>query len=240
MEKWRFATDEFVCRIYRIFFAEGELICRDQDFRFGQSVEDFLDISGGGRGGYKVHKVYKVVKERVASSEMLGFVLRFISPERQTRNSHLGTMNLFRLAKNSLSRYRWGYSILSFHRLFAMLKKSFFWLIATMSFSLIVFAWCSINNDSPETLALAQCLSEKGAKMYGTTRCSHCNAQKEMFGYNAFQKVAFVDCDKNKNACWLAGVTGYPTWVFSDGTRLEGEQPLATLAQTAGCVWSGS
>ena len=53
MEKRRFATDEFVCRIYRIFFAEGELICRDQDFRFGQSIQDFLDISGGGSSGYK-------------------------------------------------------------------------------------------------------------------------------------------------------------------------------------------
>ncbi len=130
--------------------------------------------------------------------------------------------------------------ILSFHRLFAMLKKSFLSLLCLATLSLLVFAWCSINNDTPETLALAQCLTEKWAKMYGTTRCSHCNAQKEMFGYNAFLSVAFVDCDKNTNACGLAGVTGYPTWVFSDGTRLEGEQPLATLAQSAGCVYSGS
>lgn len=123
-----------------------------------------------------------------------------------------------------------------------MLKKSFFQTVGIGSIAVVVMlmAGCSVSNDTPETLALAQCLTEKGAKMYGTNRCPHCTATKELFGYKSFQSVTFIDCDKNKNACGLASVTGYPTWVFADGSRLQGEQPLATIAEAAGCVYSGS
>lgn len=123
-----------------------------------------------------------------------------------------------------------------------MLKKSFFQTVAIggIVVAVMIMAWCSVSNDTPETMALAQCLTEKKATMYGTNRCPHCKATKELFGYKAFQSVTFIDCDKNKNACWLAGVTGYPTWVFADGTKLEGEQKLATIAVSAWCVYTGS
>lgn len=71
--------------------------------------------------------------------------------------------------------------------------------------------------------------------MYGTNRCKHCAATKALFGYEAFAKINFVDCDKNKNACGLAGVNGYPTWVIN-GQKLEGEQTFSKLAEAAGCV----
>lgn len=123
-----------------------------------------------------------------------------------------------------------------------MLKKSFFQTlgIGSIVIAVMIVAGCGVSNDTPETMALAQCLTEKKATMYGTNRCPHCNATKELFGYKAFQSVTFVDCDKNKNACGLAGVTGYPTWVFADGMRLEGEQELATIAASAGCEYVGS
>lgn len=76
--------------------------------------------------------------------------------------------------------------------------------------------------------------------MYGTNRCSHCNAQKEAFGYEAFSKINFIDCDRNKNTCDLAGVGGYPTWILQDKTKLEGEQPLEVLAQAAGCDYNST
>ena len=72
--------------------------------------------------------------------------------------------------------------------------------------------------------------------MYGTNRCQHCQNQKAAFGYEAFAKVTFVDCDKSANVCQLEGVQGYPTWKFADGTTLGGTQTLETLAQQAGCV----
>jgi hypothetical protein len=31
-------------------------------------------------------------------------------------------------------------------------------------------------------------------------------------------------------------VTGYPTWILADGTRLEGEQPLGLLGEKTGCA----
>jgi hypothetical protein len=48
--------------------------------------------------------------------------------------------------------------------------------------------------------------------MYGTTWCSHCNAQKELFG-SSFENIEFVDCDASKPACVAAGVQGFPTWI---------------------------
>jgi len=88
--------------------------------------------------------------------------------------------------------------------------------------------------------ALAQCLTDKGVKMYGAWYCPHCAAQKEAFG-TAFHKVTYVECaDTNTKAelqvCKDAGITGYPTWVFPDGTRLEGERRLTELASTSDCA----
>ena len=114
--------------------------------------------------------------------------------------------------------------------------------------STIITVWCTTTDNTEQKVALAQCLTEKWATMYGTTRCSHCNAQKESFGYEAFAKINFVDCDKNKNTCGLAGVEWYPTRVFADKSKLVEEQKLEALAQAAGCeyatvttgsLWSG-
>ena len=100
----------------------------------------------------------------------------------------------------------------------------------------LVLAGCgAASSSSDENLALAECLTSKGAIMYGTDRCPHCQNQKKLFGFAAFEKVNFVDCDKEKNVCTLAGVTGYPTWKFADGTVLQGTQTLEMLASAGAC-----
>lgn len=86
--------------------------------------------------------------------------------------------------------------------------------------------------------ALAKCLTEKGAKMYGASWCGHCNNQKAAFG-DAFQYVDYVECDEsgpdpNPSACAAAGVQAYPTWIIA-GTQHLGEQKLEELAQLSGC-----
>lgn len=53
--------------------------------------------------------------------------------------------------------------------------------------------------------ALAQCLTEKGMKMYGASWCPHCKAQKELFGA-AFAKVDYVECTTDAVKCNIAGV----------------------------------
>lgn len=92
----------------------------------------------------------------------------------------------------------------------------------------------------PSTLdSFAQCLNTKGAKMYGAWWCPHCADQKESFGY-AFQYVNYVECSlpnerKLNDTCKQAGIKNFPTWEFSDRSRVEGTQPLDTLAKKTGC-----
>ena len=87
--------------------------------------------------------------------------------------------------------------------------------------------------------ALAQCITDSGAKMYGAYWCPHCINQKELFG-PSFDKITYIECDArgdnaDPKACEEAGVEGYPTWIFGDGTRRSGEVPLRTLASLTGC-----
>ena len=79
----------------------------------------------------------------------------------------------------------------------------------------------------------AECLTEKGVKMYGTEWCSHCQNQKNLFG-SSFQHVDYIDCDKNADACDEAGIKGYPTWII-DGNLNPGTKSLETLSELSGC-----
>ncbi|MBU0626012.1 hypothetical protein KKG31_05255 [Patescibacteria group bacterium] len=64
----------------------------------------------------------------------------------------------------------------------------------------------------------AQCLTDAGAKMYGTAACSHCLAQKVLFG-DSFQYVNYIDCQEDPNACTDANINKVPTWAFADDTQ---------------------
>lgn len=85
----------------------------------------------------------------------------------------------------------------------------------------------------------AQCLSDKGIKMYGAWWCPHCTAQKKLFG-TAFKKVNYIECSPAgsktmSEQCKTDGIQGYPTWVFADNTRVSGEQSFADLSLKSGC-----
>jgi hypothetical protein len=87
--------------------------------------------------------------------------------------------------------------------------------------------------------ALAVCLTEKNTKMYGAYWCAHCQNQKKMFG-DSFAKITYIECSLPGGAgqteeCAIAGINGYPTWEFADGSRLEGEVSLEVLAQKSNC-----
>ena len=87
---------------------------------------------------------------------------------------------------------------------------------------------------------LAQCLKDKGAVFYGAFWCPHCQNTKKSFG-NAAQYLNYVECSTpdskgQTQACIDAGIKGYPTWEFPDGSRLEGEIPMATLAEKSMCT----
>lgn len=73
--------------------------------------------------------------------------------------------------------------------------------------------------------------------MYGASWCPHCKAQKAMFG-TSFTKVDYVECTTDQVKCNIAGISGYPTWVYQ-GQKYEGEKTFAELAKIAGCIYEG-
>lgn len=81
----------------------------------------------------------------------------------------------------------------------------------------------------------AQCLTERGAVMYGTSWCGHCKNQKAAFG-ESFKYIHFVDCDESGDQCQDRGVKYYPTWMFADGTNVTGVASFDILSAKTGCT----
>ncbi|MBC8353054.1 MAG: tandem-95 repeat protein [Planctomycetes bacterium] len=99
-----------------------------------------------------------------------------------------------------------------------------------------------------DLVAFAQALADSGTRFYGAAWCPHCTAQKELFedggDFLPFIEVTNLDnpvtlnaagdgTDTTLNPSGVA-INSFPTWEFPDGSRLEGEQSLATLAQRSG------
>ncbi|MFA5030277.1 MAG: hypothetical protein WC495_01665 [Patescibacteria group bacterium] len=114
---------------------------------------------------------------------------------------------------------------------------------ATFIIAGVFFITGCTNSEVPAGTydAFAQCLTDSGAKMYGASWCAHCQDQKEAFG-DSFSKVTYVECATPENpnivtqVCKDAGIQGYPTWVFGDGSRVTGLQNFQTLADKSGCA----
>lgn len=87
--------------------------------------------------------------------------------------------------------------------------------------------------------SFAGCIADSRAKFYGAFWCSHCQSQKTEFGKSA-KKLPYIECSNPDRTptqvCIDAGITGYPTWVFPDGTRGSGVQSFATLAEKTSCT----
>jgi len=87
--------------------------------------------------------------------------------------------------------------------------------------------------------SFAQCLADAGATFYGAYWCPHCQAQKKLF--NNSQKLPYVECSTPNGQgqlpiCIEKEITGYPTWEFADGTRLDGQRTLEELGTKTGCT----
>lgn len=114
------------------------------------------------------------------------------------------------------------------------LRKNILFLLGVLVITL-TFAGCS--NKSSEYDSFAQCLTEKGAVIYGTQWCSYCQSQKEMFG-SSFEYINYVDCDFERSKCDKAGVRTYPTWQIN-GELYTGQQTMYKLASLAKCGTAG-
>ena len=100
----------------------------------------------------------------------------------------------------------------------------------------------SSNNISPTTTndKFATCLKDKGAVLYGTFWCPHCQNQEKLFGTSS-SLLNHVECSTpdglgQTQTCKDKNILGYPTWLFADGTSLSGEQSFSKLAEKTSCV----
>lgn len=85
----------------------------------------------------------------------------------------------------------------------------------------------------------AQCLAKQKVVMYGSFLCPHCDDQRKMFG-QSFAWVLYVECSiagsrRETSRCQAQHIRFTPTWIFADGGRLEGVQPLQRLSARTGC-----
>jgi uncharacterized membrane protein len=97
--------------------------------------------------------------------------------------------------------------------------------------------------ENPRLAALAEHLTERGAKFYGAEWCVNCRNQKELFGRSA-ERLPYVECSPfgPKGAmsftCISAGVSAYPTWIIRGKPYTEVMQP-EELARRSGFDWNG-
>ena len=85
--------------------------------------------------------------------------------------------------------------------------------------------------------SLAKYLSERGATMYGSHTCSHCEKQKKLFG-GAFAYITYVECsrsgpDPDPALCAAKNIRSYPTWEIG-GELHEGLKTLEQLGRISG------
>lgn len=112
---------------------------------------------------------------------------------------------------------------------------------AILVIAILIFV--SVNNKkSPEPgqyAEFAKCLTDSGAKFYGTFWCPHCQDQKKSFG-DDFQYITYIECSLpsrvQNEVCNDAEIKAYPTWEFADGSRVEGAMSFPQLAEKTGCV----
>jgi hypothetical protein len=97
----------------------------------------------------------------------------------------------------------------------------------------------SSNATQTKYDVFAQCLADAGAKFYGAYWCPHCQAQKKLFENSKL--LPYIECSApsgqaQTQICIDKNITSYPTWEFTDGTRLDGEQTFEALGAKTSCA----
>ncbi len=86
---------------------------------------------------------------------------------------------------------------------------------------------------------LAECMTEKGVKVYGAYWCPNCKKQAELFG-KSYNKIEYIECAIPNNGaqnefCQKEGIKAYPTWELENGERVVGVKTPEELAQLTSC-----
>lgn len=123
-----------------------------------------------------------------------------------------------------------------------MTKENKMIMVIAIILSIIVIAFAFVNtaakNKNPSLYdAFAQCLTDKGAVLYGAEWCAHCKEQKAVLG-DSFRLIKYVECPDNTQLCIDKGIQGYPTWIIGTSTKLEGfdkNKTMQNLSDITGC-----
>lgn len=92
--------------------------------------------------------------------------------------------------------------------------------------------------EDPLARAVAEHLTQKGARFYGAQWCPHCQAQKAMFGVSA-KRLPYIECSPEgqdrpqAEVCKAQDIKSYPTWII-DGKRYESQLTVKELADATG------
>lgn len=117
-------------------------------------------------------------------------------------------------------------------------KKIIISIIISVLAILGIGIWFATQAEKPILTGLddfAKCLTEKKVVMYGAAWCPHCQNEKKAFG-DSFKYVTYVECPVETKRCLDEGINGYPTWTFSDGSRVEGEMGVKRLSEKTQCA----
>ena len=119
------------------------------------------------------------------------------------------------------------------------MNKTAIWILVPLLFVGAVVWLIRTPGKAGPLDSFVACLKDSGTKFYGAFWCQHCQNQKALFGSSA-KRLPYIECstpDGNSQLpiCAEAGVEGYPTWQFPDGTVKTGEVPLKTLAELTQC-----
>lgn len=110
--------------------------------------------------------------------------------------------------------------------------------IALVVIAIVIgMVWYSSQPGQYDGLAL--CLKEKGTMFYGAFWCPHCQEQKASFGRSA-RLLPYIECSTpdgsgQLSVCKDKNIEGYPTWVFSDGSRRAQTLTPTELSQITNC-----
>ncbi|MEK6843914.1 MAG: hypothetical protein AABX83_00655 [Nanoarchaeota archaeon] len=87
-----------------------------------------------------------------------------------------------------------------------------------------------IGEDSDKELA--QCLTEKNAKLYTINNCNSCDKQKNLFGNEAIKYLNYYECSDNIIEC--SRLESVPAWEINDKLYY-GIKNLDELRLLSGC-----
>lgn len=121
-----------------------------------------------------------------------------------------------------------------------MIKKIIPWILVVIVVVAGIWAVVRYANKPGPLDGFATCLANSGAKFYGAFWCPHCRNEKALFG-KSVNLLPYVECSTpdgqgQTQVCIDKKITGYPTWIFADGSQLTGEIPLKDLADKTSCT----